>query len=65
MKILILQDINSHFSDKKSAKVNYAAKGEKLLAIERTDGESILVRSMKGNFILFKSEENKKYKVCQ
>jgi len=66
LKIEILCDIDSNFPNKsKGHKVNYAKKGEKLLAIERTDGQSILVRHPKNNFILFKTEENKKYKIIQ
>lgn len=62
MKVLILSDITGTAPDKNKNKINYAKKGEQFLAIERND-ESLLVHCPKGNFILFKSDENKTYKI--
>jgi hypothetical protein len=65
MKVMILQDIDSNFNDKKKGhKVNYALKGQTLNAIQRND-ESLLASGTKEKFILFLKDENKKFKICQ
>ena len=63
MKVIILQDITSNFSDKKKGHViSYAERGQTLKAIQRNK-ESLLVDGVKEKFILFTTDENKTYKI--